>query len=185
MKAIHYLFCLAVMVAAVGNGWKSRGGGPPPRLELRLTYDGQPIHAGDTKEVRAVVTNHGPSKATLVLPGDGSYTGRRTPLVHWSIVSADSATSHSATPTGPPRPDCGNMDPLTPDQVYTLQPGQSRELATAYLPRPGTYRVVFNYRNAPALEWLGVFEDIGNTMARVSASTPCALVSNEIIVRVR
>ena len=83
------------------------------------------------------------------------------------------------------------MNPLRPDEVFTLQPGEGRSLDISLAPFwiPGTYAVQFMYRNDPTLEW-DSDPDPGQrhdpeTMERVRRSTACDLASNYLTFTVR
>ena len=156
------------------------------KLELRVISASYPVQLDRKKEVRAVITNRGQAPATLVMPGDGSYSAWRTPIVAWSTQRADNrAVAHTPLSIRPRLRKCGNLDRLTQDQVFTLRPGESKVIAAAPLfPGPGRYRIVYFYRNIPNLKWHGSYTFDPGTMDRVRQSTPCSLVSNELIVTV-
>src|SRR5262245_38101006 len=65
------------------------------------------------------VVNRSGREITLVKPGDGSDCGWRTPIVTWTVEGVQ--------PRGLARK-CGNVNPLRPDEVFTLKPGQRASL---------------------------------------------------------
>lgn len=158
-----------------------------PKLELRVVSARSPMHLDRNRVVQAIITNRGDSPATLVMPGDGSLEAWRTPVVAWSVLPADDPTAvHTPPPSKPQFRCCGDLDPLTQDQLFTLRPGQSRVIARPpNFPGPGRYRIVYFYRNDPNLRWVGIYASHPSTMQRLKHSTPCSLVSNELTVTVR
>src|SRR5262249_657707 len=62
----------------------------------------------------AEVVNRPGREITLVKPGDGSDCGWRTPVITWTV--------EGVKPRGVLR--CGNVNPLRPNEVFTLKPGQ-------------------------------------------------------------
>jgi hypothetical protein len=127
------------------------------------------------------VVNRSGREITLVKPGDGSDCGWRTPVITWTV--------EGVKPRGVLR--CGNVNPLRPNEVFTLKPGQRMALdewvGAPQLPGPGTYTVRLRYENRPDLKWRGkpLGEHDAATMARVRASTPAAAESNPVRIEVR
>jgi hypothetical protein len=117
----------------------SRTGWTKPHLILRLVSMTTPVRLDQKKAICAILFNQGDAPATLVLPGDGSYEARRTPIVAWSVLPADDPkASRVGPPTEPQFRPCGNLDALTRDQVFTLRPGETRVVETSPdLPGPG------------------------------------------------
>lgn len=128
----------------------------------------------------ASLVNRRKTPVTLVLPGDGSELGARTPEVRWSIRDAE---------TGEPRPagwiGCGNIDPMRADEVVTLAPGERRATTVLRrLPQPGRYRVVLHYWNDPS-RGLPSGQVDPAVLARVRSSERLLLASRPIVVNVR
>jgi hypothetical protein len=119
---------------------------------------------------------------TLVEPGDGSERGWRTPIVGWQVVLVGGAYE-------PPELGyCGNINPLTRDEVFTLEPGAKRVLG-AWVPSvlassAGIYRLRLTYKNDPTLDLSGISKHDRRAMKAVRASTPCVATSDEIQVEV-
>lgn len=161
---------------------------PACGVELRIHTTSPVVRAVDDalhlQEVLvAELVNAGSDAVTLVLPGDGSESGWRTPIVRWEV------TRKGYTP--PQMLRCGNVNSLMPGEVFDLPPGGVRRLEN-WIPsilgvKSGTYRLRLIYINDPTLEWQGL-PDVDHDfveMGRVKRSTPCRVESNEISVRVR
>ncbi|MFT4542538.1 MAG: hypothetical protein ACI841_003994 [Planctomycetota bacterium] len=108
-------------------------------VELELAHDEGP------NGFSAAIINRRSVPVTLVLPGDGSRQGMRTPYLRFEI--------HDAV-TGVPRPQawigCGTIDPMRADQIVTLAPGERRPIDMMIrMHLPGTYRMVLGYDNDP------------------------------------
>jgi hypothetical protein len=168
-------------------------------MEVTPNHKTLPLHLGhyvDSKDLRIVIRNTGEKSLDLVLPGDGSSSEMRTPIVKWAVRGAD----------GPVKQTGIHMDatigPLRPGEVIRLQSGQSREL-TEWIPSieisaAGIYQISLRYTNDPYRVWAGAyrpprrilspfpsFRDHDSAeMKRVRTSTPCDLVSApvEIVV---
>ncbi len=127
----------------------------------------------------ASLVNHGREPVEVVLPGDGSIVGWRTPIIKWSVVSETGVIrQHSGGR-------CGNINPLELDEVVTLRSGERVSLVryglfTPRLPSSGVVSVSLSYENDPHLEWggLAMGPHESGAMARVRASTPLSLTSN-------
>lgn len=148
-----------------------------------------------SKKDRSVATveiaNDGDGPVTLVLPGDGSTWGWRTPKIGWSILSADSEDPHPDWPSKPDGLRCGNINALDADEVFTLDPGAFMPLGEwlgfpNHALAPGRYRVVFYYANVPDLEWQGLplGKHDAKAMETISGSTPLTLRSNEAVIEI-
>jgi hypothetical protein len=131
-----------------------------------------------------VLTHAGEETVTLVLPGDGSEVGWRTPTMTWQVwtpAGAPVSMSHSGR--------CGNMNALRPEEIFTLRPGERHDLGdwlgSPHLP-PDTYVVQAIYENDPKHAMgraLGRNDD--TLVTRIRATTACRVASNAISVRVR
>ena len=149
----------------------------------------QTVQEGQTCPFRVRIRNGGASTVSLVVPGDGSAWGMRTPVIGWSVLPADVVASH------PDRPEplgfrfCGNINGLHAGEVFELTPNQERELKAwihpPEFPASGRYRVVFYYRNDPHHLWNGALTDPpALEWDRVRSSTQVTLASNEEIIEV-
>lgn len=143
-----------------------------PRIDLVLQ-----LKPGMTWTARLV--NRGEGAVEVVLPGDGSSDGWRTPIVRWTVV----AEGESFAQLGGRR--CGNINALQSDEVVTLRGGESVSidrygLFRPRLPESGSVSVSLSYENIPQLEWQGIAlgPHDSASMSRVRASAPLSLTSN-------
>jgi hypothetical protein len=178
-----------VQAAVVQKGKDAKRGSPRPGLVMRIDAEKTKIRSGKDLRIKVTLVNQGTDPVMLVLPGDGSNCGWRTPIVGWSVLADPKAKHPERAPLDTNR-FCGNINRLKPDEVFTLQPKQSKHidgwLGLPPLARPGTYRLVFYYTNEPGRAWRGI--PLGRhdekTMKKVKTSLPCAMRSNELIVKV-
>jgi hypothetical protein len=173
-------FGIIVAGAAVGHHfvqglrWREQRD-PETGVAIELRALSQVIKVGESPRLTVTLVNRGTVPVVLVEPGDGSPSGWRTPLVQWST-------------DGEPGLRCGNVNGLEPGEVFTLHPGESRQLCSwvgePQLSGPGWYLVAVRYTNRPDLEWRGLplKEHDAATMQRVRASTPMSAVSNKVQV---
>ena len=161
-------------------------------LDLHITAKDASLTLGQQAQITATITNKGKAPVTLVLPGDGSESGWRTPLVGFSSVKMDKdKPQHPSTVPLYRGGRCGNINALKSNEVFTLAPGKSQDLSAwigcPQLPEPGTYSVVFYYANDPNLKWRGV--PLGkhdpDAMKRVQGSNKCLFISNELKLTVK
>lgn len=196
LTAFTAVFSLIVAVNLVPFVW----GAPPEVPESNV--DSEPdcelvldIPAKLTKQTSAkgmvAIKNNGPAEVTLVMPGDGSDCRWRTPVIGWSIVSAAEKQEHPQEAPQFRGARCGNINPLTAKEVFTLAPGKAKLLSEwagpwFYNLEPGKYRAVFYYQNVPDLKWSGLplGDHDAKAMRRIQASTPVKLVSNEVVFEV-
>jgi hypothetical protein len=164
----------------------------PTTLNLHITAKDASLTLGQQPQITASITNTGKPPVTLVLPGDGSESGWRTPLVGFSSRKMDKdKPKHPAAVPLYRGGRCGNINALKSNEVFTLAPGKSKDLSDwigfPQFTEPGTYSVVFYYANDPALKWRGV--PLGkhdpDAMKRVEKSHECLLISNELKLTVR
>ena len=161
---------------------------PPAECELRIEVPAK-IKQDAHGQIKVRINNVGSVPVTLVLPGDGSEVSWRTPTIRWELKPLDATDANSKLPLHLGRR-CGNINQLDPRVVFTLKPGESRELSQwvnlPYGMPPGKYRAVFHYSNVPDMKWQGV--SLGKhdkaAMRLVKRSTPISLVSNEVIVEI-
>jgi hypothetical protein len=156
-------------------------------LDLHISAKETSLTLGQQPQIRATITNKGKAPVTLVLPGDGSESGWRTPLVGFSSIKTDKEKpKHPATVPLYRGGRCGNVNALKSNEVFTLAPGKSKDLSGwlgfPQFPEPGTYSVVFYYSNDPELKWRGVplGQHDPDAMKRVEKSHKCLLISNEL-----
>ena len=159
----------------------------PPKLRLAITTKNNVVSNAKPLEIEAHITNLGDKPVTLVQPGDGSNCGWRTPLIGWSVRPAGDMR-HPDKPRMTSQARCGNINTLGPDEVFTIESGATAKFSSwvmrPNIPGRGKHTVVFYYENRPDLQWKGI--PLGRhdpaAMRKVKSSTPCKLVSNELIV---
>jgi hypothetical protein len=150
-------------------------------LSLRVEPTTLVLRPNETPSVTAHLTNDGERPLSLVFPGDGSYTGLRTPIIEWTFV-------HGGTIRGSGF--CGNINALRRGEVFILGPGETRELPAGLrflaLPTTGSFRAAMTYSNDPALPFRGV--PLGPhdeaELARLRASARCRITSNPIEIQI-
>lgn len=138
-------------------------------------------------DVQVRIVNRSADAIRLVLPGDGSDFGWRTPFIGWSVLPSDSDQRHPPVPAPRTGRGCGNINPIRAAEIVELDPGGS-VLADGYFGRPmigkGARRVAFFYRNDPSLHVRGI--PLGphepGTLERMHQSTRCEAWSEELVV---
>ena len=135
------------------------------------------IRRSQRPTLEARLTNLGGRPLTLVLPGDGSRSGRRTPIIEWVFKPGGKVSGFEG---------CGNINELKPGEVFTLQPGKSYALGPwitpLALPLLETFSGVMVYMNDPSLEFRGILlrEHDEAELLRLRTSDRCRVESNEI-----
>lgn len=131
------------------------------------------------KKYTLTLKNAGTTARTLVVPGDGSEYGRRTPMLAWS------ATRDGAPAAEVERPGCGMMNAIEASEIFTLEPGASRAMSAWILGpslAPGRYEVTLRYTNDPG------DPGAGNTSPEVAAllakTTACDVTSAPLSIQV-
>lgn len=135
-------------------------------------------HKDGVEEYSLTLTNTGSQAVQLVVPGDGSQVGWRTPVLTWAAKSEGKPIAELA----PAR--CGMMNAIEASEIFTLAPGKSRTLVD-WLGSPsypaGTYDLEIRYRNAPSLaeNRAPVAPEVAAKLASTSA---CDVTSNPLRV---
>lgn len=92
------------------------------------------------------LVNDGPRPVKLVVPGDGSEAGWRTPVLTWTTTRNGKPVKEREGGR------CGMMNPIDASEVFTLAPGE-RKTISEWVGRPnvdpGTYEVELHYKNDP------------------------------------
>ena len=151
---------------------------PAPELRLELSTSTPNLMLGDWLKFSAVLVNEGREPVTVVLPGDGSYAGLRTPIFRWTPARMGSFV-------------CTTISEIQPEEVVTLEPGKSvkvdRWLGQPALDHADRHAVFVELENVPDLKWGGhpLSEYGAGTMELVRKSQPFKVKSNVVIVEVR
>lgn len=150
--------------------------GPVGDCGLRATLSADQEPRGTTKYT-LTLKNEGTAARTLVVPGDGSGDGRRTPMLAWS------ATRDGKPAQQLPREHCGMMNPIEASEIFTLEPGASRAMS-AWISGPsyarGRYEVRLRYTNDPRKQG-AASPEIAALLAKTSA---CDVTSAPLTIQV-
>ena len=98
-------------------------------IELKIKSDRDQIephlNPNHYANITGELTNNGSKSIKLVLPGDGSDNGWRTPYIKWSVVEYKDAhiNPHEFKFQGGMR--CGNVNSLKSNDIIELLPNQS------------------------------------------------------------
>ena len=149
----------------------------PSVLTIELRAEALEYRVGQAFRGSAELVNPGTEPLTVILPGDGSEVGWRTPVVRW-------------TPALRPMPRCGNTNALSADELVVLQPGQRVELDWLDAPvfqAAGSCAVALELEHDPTLLWNGIPLGRNNpiTMIRLRCLAPYRVKSNVVEVTVR
>lgn len=165
---------------------------------LTITCDSTLVEVSSLKyiKINATLTNKEDKVVNLVLPGDGSQSGSRTPIIKWSVVklAEDMQASSSADFHLRTGPRCGNMNALEENELVQLLPEQSRSLGSwigvPQLPEEvGKYSVRLSYKNDPKIKWEGMgFHGMRihnkRLLRKVKKTDLIKVESNELIIEV-
>jgi len=195
----RYAFGIIIAMLSAHDSLASEKDGCGAQMEVTPSRKALQLHLGhyvDGKDLHVVIRNTGEKSLDLVLPGDGSSSGMRTPIFKWAVVGANGPVKQTGIHVD------ATIDPLQPGEVVRLQSSQTREIPKWIPPieisAAGTYQISLRYTNDPHREWASVyrpprrilspfpsFVDHDETeMKRVRTSAPCDLVSEpvEIVV---
>lgn len=157
------------------------------KAKLRLSRNEYP-------ETKVSINNFTKDTFKIVLPGDGSIGGRRTPIVRWSVIKLGENKVH---PDTFPELDenylgfCGNMNGAKMSEIVRLRPGfgvsVSNWAGNPIIPREvGKYSVKFYYKNIPDLTWGGIGYQNPEVLEIIRNETKeIILLSNELIFEVK
>ncbi len=114
-------------------------------LAIELQADTPVIRRGEIPRLTAHLVNRGAQPMKVVLPGDGSSCGWRTPVIRWAPpMQVDGR--------------CGNINALKAAEVITVGPGERVELRWLGWPTlatVGTQQVSLEIEHLPDLQWAG------------------------------
>jgi hypothetical protein len=121
--------------------------------------------------------NDGATAIRLVMPGDGSEVGWRTPILKWSAT----AMGKAVTMTNGAR--CGFMNPIEPREIVRLAPGESRDFSEWLTMPPlpnGTYEVRLTYRNDPGFLGGRMSDASEEVKHLIAGSSACEVTTNAV-----
>jgi hypothetical protein len=107
-------FAIAIEVLSVCNAVAFDKDGCSAQLEVTPIRKVLPLHLGhfiDSKNLHVVIRNTGEKSLDLVLPGDGSSSEMRTPIVKWAVLGADGPVKRTGIHFD------ATIDPLRPGEV--------------------------------------------------------------------
>ena len=140
--------------------------------------------------VDAELTNNGDLPIKMVLPGDGSVVGWRTPLIKWSVEKIDDVQNvqHEFHFRSGPR--CGNINRVRAEEIVSLKKSETVSFEEGWISYPlipcaaGKYAIKMSYENIPDLKWAGMGYHQNYIMRKIRATDYIKIESNEIIVEV-
>ena len=114
---------------------------PEPKLRIELKTDTPVVKAGESPRFSAELINDGEQPVAVVLPGDGSESAWRTPVVKWD------------PPPPVPGMRCGMFSRLKATDVALLEPGSRTTLEWIDHPalRSGKNTVSLEIENVPEI----------------------------------
>jgi hypothetical protein len=183
LTVFKVLFTLCILVASLPLFAEQK-------LVLTIIPPTKAIHVTDHSLFHITISNRGSNSVTLVEPGDGSENAWRTPVIGWSVLPVNSPEKHPDTPAPWSGARCGNINPFRLSEVFSLEPGKEKQFEPwddySLFDKPGKYRVVLYYSNIPDMKTKGapLGDHEKGAVERIKASTPCKLISNEVIVEV-
>ena len=155
-------------------------------LVLRIEPSEVTVKSGQNFEVRALIENRTSRNVTLVSPGDGSESGMRTPVISWRFFQRAKKDGRPVKPF--PSARCGNMNAIRAEEIFVLKPGESKRINVDLASRAGypegKYRATLEYWNEPKRKRTGLAQEDSKVIKSIEKSTPCKVVSNEIMVTV-
>lgn len=150
---VKTVFLLLAAAPLVADGFDVPEETPEAPLVIHLVHD-QPLTSVESlSSLRPVFENVGDSEIGVVRAIDGSEDDMRSPFYTWEVIGPDGQPLERI-----PRPRCGNVNPMLPEDVVLLAPGDSADLAEAWLSgpasffdfgAPGTYRIRLVYVSDP------------------------------------
>lgn len=152
-----------------------------PNLSLSIKPTSITVRKGQELSVKASLQNRGSRPVTLILPGDGSRMGRRTPVIEWLFTPGGKIRGFEG---------CGVLNAFRADEVFTLQPDEMRIIsqwvAPLELPPVSQCRAFMVYTNDPGLPFMGTLQRQYDraAIARLLASDKCSVASNEIDITI-
>jgi hypothetical protein len=184
--------CLALLSAS-HSSLGSQARTDSIRLSIR-SMSGKTVRTGlfgnyPRDPIEITLRNDGPNKVVLVMPGEGSDVGARTPVIDWEIRDkAGNLLRRDGTSF------CGNRHELRSESIFDLAPHEERSFKYAFpegypYEEGQKYLVTFKYENRPDMKWpprsMVWAPDEPEAVQRLATSTPCKLVSNTIELKLK
>lgn len=196
MKRSRPILAACVCLALLASSHASDGS--PARTDsIRLSIrsmSGKTVRTGlfgnyPRDPIEITLRNDGPKKVVLVMPGEGSDVGARTPVIDWEIRDkAGNLLRREGVVFS------GNRHELRSESVFDLAPHEERTfkytIPEGYPYEEGhKYLVTFKYENRPNMKWppasMVWAPDDPDAVQRLANSTPCQLVSNTIELKLK
>jgi hypothetical protein len=146
---------------------------PRPVLAIELTCSTPTISPGQEGAFVAHLINKGGKPITVLLPGDGSESRRRTPMVRWSPAMNTAGC-------------CSIMSPLKPADVIELASGQRVKLGWIGWPtftEVGLHKVSLELEHVPTMEFR--YGGDRGALKKARETAPFKITSNVVEVRIR
>ena len=162
-------------------------------IELRIESDRNQIdpklNPNHYAKITGELINNGNQSIKLVLPGDGSEDGWRTPYIKWSVVKENGEGSKQHEFEFREAMRCGNVNSLNLEDIIELPPNQSIVIDEwiGYPPIPhssGKYRIKLSYENDPKAKWEGLGFHDKFLLCKAKRTDKIKVMSNEINVEV-
>lgn len=144
------------------------------KLRIELVPKRAVICVGERPEFDARLINDGAESITIVRPGDGSHSSRRTPVLRWN-------------PPMERRPGFGHINALRSDEVVTLAAGESMPFSVTRLDLTtvGKHAMSLEMENIPGREWAGIHgPHDAEALARLRRTLPFKARSNVVEIEV-
>ena len=77
------------LASAVCIGSQERQKAAPDDLVLHIAAKETTVTQGQHPQITAIISNQGKMPVTLVVPGDGSESAWRTPVIGWSAINVE------------------------------------------------------------------------------------------------
>lgn len=165
-----------------------------PTAKVDIQCDTQVVTIGQRlPNFRKSIKNLGRHEMLVVQPNDGCEWHMRTPHIGWAIKKVgDKSPWPSQVPKLANVMRCGNVDPLSDQQLTSLKPLGTVEILGGdsflgkLLSKPGRYRLVFYYAHVTDVKQFRLAAFGHRTIVdRVRASEPYQLLSNEVVITVK
>lgn len=191
MKKSIVLTLLVITTALVFSSFKEENVENSLTLNITCETSNLIINKSEHLKIKANLINDGDKTVKIVMPGDGSQTAMRTPIIKWSVIKMQENQNQIMESNFSLRKDarCGNINGLKESDLIELKPGQTK-LVEEWIGFPqipnelGKYRIQLLYKNDPKIKWKGTGYHNKRLMRKVRKTNSIEIISNEIIVEV-